>query len=347
MWPRSGPTATRGSSTTAGTPTASRCSPARRSSGSCRPTPSCRATTPTCPAWDSLSPDARRLAARMMEVFAGFLSHTDHHIGRLLDFLRGDRRARQHPDHGGLRQRRQRRRRGHRDHQRDAVLQQRARAAGGQPQARSTSSAARPPSTTTRGAGPGPATRRSGGGSGRPTAAARATRSWSTGRPASAPAARSATSTPTSSTWSRPCSTRSGSSRRPPSGASPSRRCTGSASPTPSTTPAAPTRHHTQYFEMFGHRAIDHDGWRAVCPWPGPSFAEAGEPFGTPITRRDRWPTSTPTAGSSTTSPRTSAENHNVAERAPRQADRADRPVVRRGRQVRRAADRRQRRSSA
>jgi arylsulfatase len=48
--------------------------------------------------------------------------------------------------------------------------------------------------------------------------------------------------------------------------------------------PAAPTRHHTQYFEMFGHRAIDHDGWRAVCPWPGPSFAEAGRPFGAAIT---------------------------------------------------------------
>jgi hypothetical protein len=47
--------------------------------------------------------------------------------------------------------------------------------------------------------------------------------------------------------------------------------------------PAAPTRHRTQYFEMFGHRAIDHDGWRAVCPWPGPSFAEAGKPFGAPI----------------------------------------------------------------
>jgi arylsulfatase len=46
----------------------------------------------------------------------------------------------------------------------------------------------------------------------------------------------------------------------------------------------APTRHHTQYFEMFGHRAIDHNGWRAVCPWPGPSFAEAGIPFGSPIT---------------------------------------------------------------
>jgi arylsulfatase len=47
--------------------------------------------------------------------------------------------------------------------------------------------------------------------------------------------------------------------------------------------PAAPTRHRTQYFEMFGHRAIDHDGWRAVCPWPGPSFAEAGRPFGAAI----------------------------------------------------------------
>ncbi len=42
----------------------------------------------------------------------------------------------------------------------------------------------------------------------------------------------------------------------------------------------APTRHHTQYFEMFGHRSIYHDGWRAVCPWPGPSFAEAGMGFG-------------------------------------------------------------------
>jgi arylsulfatase A-like enzyme len=46
---------------------------------------------------------------------------------------------------------------------------------------------------------------------------------------------------------------------------------------------AAPSRHHTQYFEMLGHRAIDHDGWRAVCPWPGPSFAEAGVGFGQPI----------------------------------------------------------------
>jgi len=42
----------------------------------------------------------------------------------------------------------------------------------------------------------------------------------------------------------------------------------------------AETRHHTQYFEMMGHRAIYHDGWRAVCPVPGPSFTEAGMGFG-------------------------------------------------------------------
>jgi arylsulfatase len=45
----------------------------------------------------------------------------------------------------------------------------------------------------------------------------------------------------------------------------------------------APSQRHTQYFEMMGHRSIYHDGWRAVCPWPGTSFTEAGMPFGTPI----------------------------------------------------------------
>jgi arylsulfatase len=44
----------------------------------------------------------------------------------------------------------------------------------------------------------------------------------------------------------------------------------------------APSKRTTQYFEMLGHRSIYHDGWRAVCPWPGTSFAE-GQPFGTPI----------------------------------------------------------------
>jgi arylsulfatase A-like enzyme len=48
----------------------------------------------------------------------------------------------------------------------------------------------------------------------------------------------------------------------------------------------AQSRRTTQYFEMLGHRSIYHDGWRAVCPWPGSSFAE-GNPFGTPITAED------------------------------------------------------------
>jgi arylsulfatase A-like enzyme len=37
--------------------------------------------------WDSLSDDEKALFRRMAEVYAGFLSHTDHEIGRLLDYL--------------------------------------------------------------------------------------------------------------------------------------------------------------------------------------------------------------------------------------------------------------------
>jgi len=37
--------------------------------------------------WDSLDADEKRLFARMAEVYAGFLAHADHHIGRLLDYL--------------------------------------------------------------------------------------------------------------------------------------------------------------------------------------------------------------------------------------------------------------------
>lgn len=40
---------------------------------------------------------------------------------------------------------------------------------------------------------------------------------------------------------------------------------------------AAKSHHHTQYFEMFASRAIDYDGWRAECGYPGPSYAEGLE----------------------------------------------------------------------
>jgi arylsulfatase len=39
------------------------------------------------PAWESLSDDEQRLAARMMEVFAGFLTHTDAQVKRVVDFI--------------------------------------------------------------------------------------------------------------------------------------------------------------------------------------------------------------------------------------------------------------------
>ena len=38
--------------------------------------------------WETLSQEQRRLYARFMEVFAGFLEHTDHHLGLLFSFLK-------------------------------------------------------------------------------------------------------------------------------------------------------------------------------------------------------------------------------------------------------------------
>lgn len=39
-------------------------------------------------AWDSLTPDEQRVSARLMEVYAGFLAHTDAEVGRVFDALR-------------------------------------------------------------------------------------------------------------------------------------------------------------------------------------------------------------------------------------------------------------------
>ncbi len=38
--------------------------------------------------WDKLSQDEQRLFARQMEVFAGFASHTDHEVGRLIEGIK-------------------------------------------------------------------------------------------------------------------------------------------------------------------------------------------------------------------------------------------------------------------
>ena len=39
------------------------------------------------PAWDEMPDDLKPILARQMEVYAGFLEHTDHHIGRLIEAL--------------------------------------------------------------------------------------------------------------------------------------------------------------------------------------------------------------------------------------------------------------------
>ena len=43
---------------------------------------------PEIPAWDSLDPDRKKVAARLMEVFAGFMAQADHEIGRVIDAFR-------------------------------------------------------------------------------------------------------------------------------------------------------------------------------------------------------------------------------------------------------------------
>ena len=39
------------------------------------------------PAWDDMADELKPVLARQMEVYAGFLAHTDHHVGRLIDTI--------------------------------------------------------------------------------------------------------------------------------------------------------------------------------------------------------------------------------------------------------------------
>ena len=43
---------------------------------------------PEIPAWDSLDADRKKVAARLMEVFTGFMSQADHEMGRVIDAFR-------------------------------------------------------------------------------------------------------------------------------------------------------------------------------------------------------------------------------------------------------------------
>ena len=237
---------------------------------------------PDVPDWDSLPPEARRLAARMMEVYAGFLSHTDHHVGRLLSFLKEV---------------------GEFDNTLIMLVSDNGASAEGGPTGTTNelqffNNAPEPleeslakidelggPTTfnhypwgwTWAGNTPFRRWKRETyrGGTGDPFLV-----HWPAGIRARGEVrtqyAHIIDMVPTvlDAFGLTPPATVRGVTQSPIQGVSFAHTFDD---------PAAPTRHRTQYFEMFGHRAVDHDGWRAVCPWPGPSFAEAGQPFGAPI----------------------------------------------------------------
>ncbi len=109
----------------------------------------------------------------------------------------------------------------------------------------------------------------------------------------------------------------------------------------------AETRHHTQYFEMMGHRAIYHDGWRAVCPVPGPSFAEAGMGFGEMVITEEKLRELDAKGWELYHVDEDFSETRNLAAEHRDKLIEMIATLVRRGRQIRRVADRRARRHAA
>ena len=181
--------------------------------------------------WAKLPADERKLYARMMEVFAGFCEHMDHHVGRLIDFLEkmgeldntlimfiSDNGASSEGGPNGS---------VNENKFFNNVPGRFEAESGGDRGARRT----RNISITTPGDGRTRATRRSSAGSARPIAAAPPIPSSSTGRRASRIRARSARNSRTPSTWFQPCSRRSPSRRRRIFAASRNRRSKASASP--------------------------------------------------------------------------------------------------------------------
>jgi arylsulfatase len=237
---------------------------------------------PDVPGWGSLTADQRRLYARMMEVFAGFLSHTDHHIGRLLDYLESI---------------------GELDNTLVMVISDNGASSEGGPtgttnEAQFFNNAPEPFEDSLA------AIDEIGGPKhfnhypwGWTWAGNTPFRRWKR------ETYRGGTSDPFLVHW--PARIKAHGEVRDqyahiidmvPTvldalGVEPPAAIRGVAQSPLQGVSFRPTfddahaesRRTTQYFEMMGHRAIYHDGWRAVCPWPGPSFAEAGTGFGDPI----------------------------------------------------------------
>lgn len=71
---------------------------------------------PTVKAWNSLSPEQKKVYARFMEIYAGFLTHADYEFGRIVNYLKeigeadntvilvsiGDNGSSHSPEHGSL-----------------------------------------------------------------------------------------------------------------------------------------------------------------------------------------------------------------------------------------------------
>jgi arylsulfatase len=152
------------------------------------------------PAWDEMPDELKPVLARQMEIYAGFLEHTDHHVGRLVAALEisACSRTRSSTTSSATTARAPRGRSTARSTRTSSsTAPTRSRRRSSWPRG-STSSARRPRTTTTRSAGRTRWTRRTSGRSRSPrTSAARATARSSTGRAASRPGARCARSSTT------------------------------------------------------------------------------------------------------------------------------------------------------
>lgn len=237
---------------------------------------------PDVPDWETQPADARKLFSRMMEVFAGFLSHTDHHLGRLLDFLE---------EQGEL------------ENTLVMVISDNGASSEGGPtgttnEAQFFNNAQEPLEESLKAideiggpnhfnhypwgwtfAGNTPFRRWKRetyrGGISDPFIVC-----WPKGMEAKGEVrtqyAHAIDMVPTvlDALGLKPPATVRGVTQTPFHGVSIAHTFDD---------PEAESKRTTQYFEMLGHRSIYKDGWRAVCPWPGPSFTEAGVGFGEAI----------------------------------------------------------------
>ena len=232
------------------------------------------------PAWDSLSDSEKTLYARQMEVYAGFQENADWNIGRLLDAVDGDGRARQHAR--DLHLRRQRREPGGHDHR---LLQRADDAERDRPDRRAAALADRAVRRARRlghrrvraalrvrlGVGRERA-RSSGASSAPPTSAARAT-AWSISWPERIKDAGGLRTQFTHCIDIGPTILEAAGIPEPKVVDGTAQKPMEGTSFLYSFEDAnAPERHTVQYFEIVGNRAIYKDGWWAACkldriPW--------------------------------------------------------------------------------